>query len=50
MDVPPAQVPADDAADFTLTDCRAVLLHVIEELAQHLGHLEITRDVLAAGW
>ena len=28
-----------------------VLLHIYEELAQHLGHLEITRDVLrhAAG-
>ena len=25
----------------------AVLVHVVEELAQHLGHLEITRDVLA---
>lgn len=38
-----------EAADFTVTDCRAVLLHVVEELVQHLGHLEITRDVLAAG-
>ena len=26
----------------------AVLLHVHEELAQHLGHLEVTRDVLVA--
>ncbi|MFC7486755.1 DUF664 domain-containing protein [Knoellia sp. CPCC 206453] len=26
----------------------AVLLHVHEELAQHLGHLEVTRDVLLA--
>ncbi len=26
----------------------AVLLHVYEELAQHLGHLEVTRDVLLA--
>lgn len=25
------------------------LLHVYEELAQHLGHLEITRDILLAG-
>lgn len=38
-----------EAADFMVTGCRAVLLHVVEELAQHLGHLEITRDVLAAG-
>lgn len=27
----------------------AVLLHVYEELAQHLGHLEVTRDLLLAG-
>ena len=26
-----------------------VLLHVYEELAQHLGQLEVTRDVLLAG-
>jgi len=26
----------------------AVLIHVYEELAQHLGHLEVTRDVLLA--
>jgi len=26
---------------------RGVLLHVLEELAQHHGHLEITRDVLS---
>ena len=26
-----------------------VLLHVHEELAQHLGQLEVTRDVLLAG-
>ena len=26
----------------------AVLLHVFEELAQHLGQLEVTRDVLVA--
>jgi len=27
---------------------RGVLLHVLEELAQHHGHLEITRDVVTA--
>lgn len=26
-----------------------VLLHVLEELAQHLGHLEVTRDLLRRG-
>lgn len=40
---PPGRNPAETAT------CLAVLVHVIEELAQHLGHLEITRDVLAAG-
>ena len=28
------------------TSARGVLLHVLEELAQHHGHLEITRDVI----
>jgi hypothetical protein len=27
---------------------RGALLHVFEELAQHHGHLEISRDVLVA--
>jgi hypothetical protein len=27
---------------------RGVLLHVLEELAQHHGHLEITRDLVTA--
>ena len=39
---PPADDPASDATQG------AVLLHVYEELAQHLGHLEVTRDVLLA--
>ena len=37
------------AADrFWGSSAEGVLLHVLEELSQHLGHLEITRDVLAA--
>lgn len=43
MAAPPPDPPA-----FHLVDCRAVLVHVIEELAQHLGQLEITRDLLMA--
>jgi len=31
-----------------LTSCGTVLVHVYEELCQHLGHLEVTRDLLAA--
>ncbi len=27
----------------------AVLVHILEELFQHLGHMEITRDTLVAG-
>jgi hypothetical protein len=43
--------PLDDS-DAGLPFARtqsAVLWHVFHELAQHLGHLEITRDVLLAG-
>lgn len=50
LDAPPAAPPADRRDDparaYQVRDCRAVLLHVIEELAQHLGHLKITRDML----
>lgn len=47
LDAAPAAPPPDPPA-FHLVDCRAVLVHVIEELAQHLGQLEITRDLLMA--
>ena len=42
----PANPPGDDP-EFDATQ-GAVLLHVYEELAQHLGQLEVTRDVLLA--
>ena len=52
LDALPVAPPADrvdaPARSYQVTDFRAVLLHVVEELAQHLGHLEITRDVLLA--
>lgn len=52
LDAPPAAPPTDRLDDparaYQVRDCRAVLLHVLEELAQHLGHLEITRDALTA--
>ena len=48
----PREVPADPAHDNDGTIVYAtqgeVLLHVYEELAQHLGQLEVTRDVLLA--
>lgn len=42
--------PADprDRTDFYGHSNAGVLLHVLGELTQHLGHLEITRDALAA--
>jgi hypothetical protein len=48
-DAPPAN-PAGgkDRDDPGLQTQGAVLLHVYEELAQHLGQLEVTRDVLRA--
>jgi hypothetical protein len=50
----PAAAPLD-AADLAGEDVpfartqSAVLLHVFHELAQHLGQMEVTRDVLRAG-
>jgi hypothetical protein len=49
----PSHEPLDPAHDNDGTISYAtqgeVLLHVYEELAQHLGQLEVTRDVLLAG-
>ncbi len=49
----PGELPADPAHEKNGTLSYAtqgeVLLHVYEELAQHLGQLEVTRDVLLAG-
>lgn len=33
--------------EFWADSVEGVLLHVLEELCQHLGHLEITRDLVA---
>jgi hypothetical protein len=45
---PRGDVPADDAARPLGRTQGGALLHVYEELAQHRGHLEITRDWLLA--
>jgi hypothetical protein len=45
---PPAN-PPEPADDFFVATQGGVLFHVYEELAQHRGQLEITRDVLRAG-
>ncbi len=48
-DAPPARVPDDLDTDRHICDSQgSVLIHVYEELAQHLGQLEVTRDVLLA--
>lgn len=44
---PPITPPKDEDRDLPLGRTQmGVLMHVYEELAWHLGHLEITRDVL----
>ena len=49
LDDPPAVRPELDADSEYLAGTQgAVLWHVYEELAQHLGQLEVTRDVLLA--
>ena len=42
--------PSDEYQGTPLADNAAgVLLHVLEELAQHHGHLELTRDLVLSG-
>jgi hypothetical protein len=40
--------PTGDRDDWYATTQGGVLFHVYEELAQHRGHLELTRDILLA--
>ena len=45
----PVGRPSDHYVGTPIADTnRGVLLHVLEELAQHHGHLELTRDLLVA--
>ena len=44
----PPVAPKDREPDFFLTTQGGILLHIYEELAQHRGQLELTRDVLRA--
>ena len=48
----PRELPVDPAHEkdgsISYATQGEVLLHVYEELAQHLGQLEVTRDVLLA--
>lgn len=46
----PANVKHDPDDPVPYTESKgAVLLHIIEELFQHVGHMEISRDALVAG-
>ena len=47
LDAPLRGPYADYGGTPIAESARGALLHVLEELAQHHGHLEITRDVLA---
>jgi Protein of unknown function (DUF664) len=48
---PPRGTPAPEDADLPLARTQGgVLIHVYEELAQHRGQMEVTRDVLQARW
>ncbi|MGO4958440.1 mycothiol transferase [Luteococcus sp. Sow4_B9] len=44
----PANKPAGRIEPW-LVSCHGVLMHVFEEVCQHLGHAEVTRDLLASG-
>jgi hypothetical protein len=46
---PDGPVDADDAAVPLGQTQGGVLLHIFEELAQHLGQMEVTRDLLRRG-
>jgi hypothetical protein len=47
---PPRHVVRSDDADLPLGQSQgSVLLHIYEELTQHLGQMELTRDLLLAG-
>jgi Protein of unknown function (DUF664) len=43
-DAPPANPPGRD--DFFVRTRGGVLMHVYQELSQHLGHMELTRDIV----
>lgn len=47
MNDAPVAAPPGRESEYWMATCQGVLLHVLEELCQHLGHLEITRDHLA---
>jgi Protein of unknown function (DUF664) len=48
---PPRGTPEPEDVDLPLARTQGgVLVHIYEELAQHRGQMEVTRDVLRAAW
>jgi Protein of unknown function (DUF664) len=50
FDKPNGDIPEDDLAVPLGRTKGAVLVHIYEELAQHRGQMEITRDLLLCDW
>ena len=46
---PPGSHPGKGPAELELLSQGSALLHVLEEVTQHLGHMELTRDMLRDG-
>ncbi|MGH9216324.1 MAG: hypothetical protein ACRDZS_08715, partial [Acidimicrobiales bacterium] len=48
---PPRGTPEPDDVDLPLARTQGgALVHIYEELAQHRGQMDVTRDVLRAAW
>jgi Protein of unknown function (DUF664) len=48
---PPRSTPDAEVADLPIARTQGgALVHIYEELAQHRGQMEVTRDVLTAPW
>lgn len=49
-DAPPRSAPQGDTIDRPYGRTQGgVAMHIYEELSQHLGHMELTRDIIVAG-
>jgi hypothetical protein len=46
---PPGLHPGKGPGELELLSQGSALLHVLEEVTQHLGHMELTRDMLQDG-
>jgi Protein of unknown function (DUF664) len=46
LDAPPKYWPEEQWPDWSMTDLRAIVLHVITETACHAGHLDAARELL----